>query len=454
MENNISTKFKNELNNLRNNIIQKLNNINNLNNKDFSKLYDEIQKIINLNFADKIKELKDIFFNFTDKNFSKDEIINIFENELIKLNEFIRILVHISYSQNNKYFINNLVSYIYCTFNYESNEINKIIYNKFNSKVNINPQLNENQGIQNKINLKFNEFTSKEIQEKNLKITREFEKMAINFIKDEDSIENQSLAEFLIKIANISRKSYNNSHDFLKILYKEFEKTKNNDISIYSLDFFKKAFSDWVKNNNSIDYFLNDFLKNKNLSHKNYFDVLYKNLLILYYQSQLAFPLIEINFDCDESCIFDSKKMIDCFNRPKKYSKVNFVIFPSLFSNGNFLENGKQWVFTYINNDKKKTFFFENLKLESIIEENKKFKIQNLNDKLELKIFIEPKLNYNILKGTKHEFTFSIKDKNTNQMNFIKSSSKIELKENQEFVNCEFNFMDEVKISFIKKEKK
>lgn len=37
--------------------------------------------------------------------------------------------------------------------------------------------------------------------------------------------------------------------------------------------------------------------------------------------------------------------------------KVNFVFLPSLCSNGNYLENGRQWVFTY--KADKKTFFYE-----------------------------------------------------------------------------------------------
>ena len=50
--------------------------------------------------------------------------------------------------------------------------------------------------------------------------------------------------------------------------------------------------------------------------------------------------------------------MIDFINKGNN-RKVNFVILPSLFSNGNYLENGKSWVFTY----KKKTFYFSDSKL-------------------------------------------------------------------------------------------
>ena len=42
--------------------------------------------------------------------------------------------------------------------------------------------------------------------------------------------------------------------------------------------------------------------------------------------------------------------MIDFINRGKN-RKVNFVILPSLFSNENYLQNGKFWVYTYLDND-------------------------------------------------------------------------------------------------------
>ena len=54
--------------------------------------------------------------------------------------------------------------------------------------------------------------------------------------------------------------------------------------------------------------------------------------------------------------------MNDFINRWKD-RKINFIILPSLFSNGNFLQNGKSWVFTF----SKKTFKFENLLNEIII---------------------------------------------------------------------------------------
>ena len=61
--------------------------------------------------------------------------------------------------------------------------------------------------------------------------------------------------------------------------------------------------------------------------------------------------------------------MIDFINRGKN-RKVNFVILPSLFSFGSFLQNGKAWVFTFYKN----TFRFDDLQLNHLnnllIQEN------------------------------------------------------------------------------------
>ena len=77
----------------------------------------------------------------------------------------------------------------------------------------------------------------------------------------------------------------------------------------------------------------------------------------MYLHCVLSFPYVEISFENEEK--FNSEKMIDFINRGHN-RKVNFVILPSLFSNGNFLQNGKSWVFTY----NKNTFRFEESELD------------------------------------------------------------------------------------------
>ena len=57
------------------------------------------------------------------------------------------------------------------------------------------------------------------------------------------------------------------------------------------------------------------------------------------------FSLIEINFEKEDD--FNSEKMINFINIGKN-RKVNFILLPSLFSYGNFLQNGKSWVFIFL----------------------------------------------------------------------------------------------------------
>jgi hypothetical protein len=65
--------------------------------------------------------------------------------------------------------------------------------------------------------------------------------------------------------------------------------------------------------------------------------------------------------------------MIDFINRGKS-RKVNFVILPALFSNGNYLQNGKYWVFTFCKN----TYKFEDDMVEPL---NELLDIENNNIK-------------------------------------------------------------------------
>ena len=451
----ISNEFKDELFKLQNLIIENITkykqaNLQNIN--QFQYVLDDIGKAADYIFIKEINE-KDIITESKERN----KINSVLKGKIEELYSIIKNKINNSYNNKKDFYkvINKLKNDIQSIFQSEIKNIEVFLYYQFiefSKEYEGNKIIQSKNPIQNESRLKkeklfFNVITSKDIQEKLLEITRDFQNISMNNISDDDIIENKTIAEFFKNIANISIQSFNDSHEFLNLLYKEFNKDdSNNDKVISSIDFFEKKFSSWVKNNNNAASYLDKYLKDKNLYVSNYFDKLYKNLLILYYQCQLSFPSIEINFKREE--IFDSNKMIDFINKGNKNKKVNFVIFPSFFSNGNFLENGKQWVFTYFNNERKKTFFFETLELTHIIEDEKKFKIPNIKDKLELKIYIEPKLNYEILEGTKQEFTFYLKNKQNQKIEKIKANSKIELKENQEFINCEFNFMDEINLSY------
>ena len=52
----------------------------------------------------------------------------------------------------------------------------------------------------NKNGKKLNTFSSKDIQEENKEITRYFQKDAINYIGDDEIVENKNIAKFLKKV--------------------------------------------------------------------------------------------------------------------------------------------------------------------------------------------------------------------------------------------------------------
>jgi hypothetical protein len=69
--------------------------------------------------------------------------------------------------------------------------------------------------------------------------------------------------------------------------------------------------------------------------------------------------------------------MIDFINKGNN-RKIDFIILPSLFSNGNYLENGKFWVFTY----KKDTFKFGALRFESLVNKQEKYNANYSNNSI------------------------------------------------------------------------
>ena len=180
-----------------------------------------------------------------------------------------------------------------------------------------------------------------------------FKRFSSRFFNDDEEIENQTIAEFLIKIANISRISFNDSNQFLRKIYNNYDKLKdkNNETIISSFDQFREDFSSWAKNNNEmINIELQNYLKYEKIPYineeideksKDYFKKLYKELILLYFQCELSFPSILIDFSNNESdFIFD--KMIEYPHNKGNKKEVNFVYFPSLFSNDNYLEKGKK----------------------------------------------------------------------------------------------------------------
>ena len=345
---------------------------------------------------------------------------------------------------------NEILIFFAKNFNLKYKEIRKYLNDIENNIV----DKTENDEIQDKIQI-FKTFTSKDIQDYYSKIIDNYKTYSVNYIDDNEP-ENKTIGEFLEKVANISRKSYNDSNKFLELIYNEFKNIKNNNETIISsVDQFKMEFSSWVKNNDKFMVkCLEDFVKNSDINKylnkqkeentKNYLKKLYKDLVSLFFQCELSFPSITINFKKEEE--YDFEKMEDLAgNKGKRKRKINFVVFPSLTSNGEFLKKGKQYVFTYFDDEKKKTFYCENINLEPLIEENKKFYIPRLKDELKIsfiKILI-PEINYKIAEKVKTEYKFHIRDKKTNEEKIVNDYYLIKIGENEECTKCDFFLMSE-----------
>ena len=172
----------------------------------------------------------------------------------------------------------------------------------------------------------------------------------------------------------------------------------------------------------------------------------------MYFHCDISFPIVEINFTKKED--FNSEMMIDFINRGKN-RKVNFVILPSLFSNGNYIQNGKLWVFTYFKN----TFRFgdsidncldellkeKNLKSENLYTMKAYYKIEG-DEKI-----INIKTNFGIPKNSNYNFVFYLKNTKKNQVTVERTKLiSFRLKKHVDIV--EFQFVLDNKILVTSKE--
>jgi hypothetical protein len=237
-------------------------------------------------------------------------------------------------------------------------EINKL--NEFISKNSESNKINENNIVKEiKIESKneFNCFTSKDIQEENKEITRRFQNEAYNYMNSNESQENECVAFFLKDMAKISRISYTEGKKLFQIMKDKYtqlkisKSTNDDNLLIEFSSWVKKMEKESIKNEyeNSLNQ-INIIEKIDDKKNIKYFTKIFYDLTVMYFHCQISFPSVEINFEKNEDFISD--KMIDFINRGKK-RKVNFIILPALISNGNYLQNGKSWVFTYTKNSYK-----------------------------------------------------------------------------------------------------
>ena len=248
---------------------------------------------------------------------------------------------------------------------------------------------------------KLDYYTSKDIQDENKEITRIFQKESLNHINDDEEIENESIGQFLKEVALISRKAYNTSNELFIDMFEGFSEFKEDEITISNFENdeqLKKEFSSWVKEYEKTpegkqyyEEYFNQFKGQGVFAKQEYTPILFSQLTILYFHCELSFPIVDVNFnDITSGESFNHEKMIDFVNKGNN-RKVNFVILPSLFSNGNYLENGKSWVFTY----KKDTFLFSdsNLYFENLSNKKEKFNKGKERSKQAFQISLSSQIN-------------------------------------------------------------
>ena len=382
----------------------------------------------------------------------KDKINNSYL-ELIKNKQYINI-------NDLDEWKNNILTNIYL----ELDKLND--YKEKNSETII---VNDNKiktGIKIESKNELNCFTSKDIQEENKEITRNFQNETYNYMNINEKVENDIAAFFLKDVARISRIAYNEGKNLFKIMKEKYIQLKNEKNKIEK-EIFNKEFSSWVKKfekeENIKEYEnilkkVNLFQKKESIKNQEFLSKLFYDLTIMYFHCNISFPSVEINFKSEED--FDSEKMIDFINRGKN-RKVNFVILPSLISNGNYLQNGKSWVFTFTKN----TFKFDDSINKYLKDLIKKYKIedldkQNINDNLVIKVYCEEKegklhikinTNIDIPKDREYEFVFYVINKNDNKTSLFTTKKK-SLKIDKMFVIDKYEFILDKKIILSSKE--
>ena len=303
-------------------------------------------------------------------------------------------------------------------------------------------------------------FTSKDIQEKNKEITRNFQNETYDYMNANEKNENENVASFLKEVAIISRISFKEGKNLYQTMKENYLKSQGN-INIIEDEKFQNDFSTWVKNkekNDGIKIYediLNKvklFKNNEKSKGQNYLSKLFLDLTIMYFHCNIAFPLVEISFKNEENN-FNSETMIDFINRGKN-RKVNFVILPALISNGIFLQNGKLWVFTFSKN----TFKFDesiNKYLNDFLIHDKNLILKNIQENLILKVYcknkngekhIKIKTNIDIPEDIEYEYSLFFKNKNKRIQKIFKNKT-LKIKNNLDIEKVELILEKKIIIS-------
>ena len=387
-------------------------------------------------------------------------------NETDKVKSNLKNIIIKSYQEltNNKNYIaiNDLEKWLLSILNNINNEMEKltkyIIKLHEISKISKNTEKKE---YKIESNSELNIFTSKDIQEENKEITRNFQNEAYNYMNKNEKVENENVAKFLEYVAQISRISYNVSNKILKTMKEKFVELKKKKIS-FEDENIAKEFSFWIKSlEKEKDIFKeyeniliqeNLFEESEDDKESKYLKGLFNDLSIMYFHCNIAFPLVKVDFKMEED--FNSEKMIDFLNRGKN-RKVNFIILPALISNGSYLQNGKYWVFTFYKN----TFKFKDMMNEALNDllENENNNISLLKKNLQITVIcknkdkkkcIDVKTNIDIPEDIEYEFVYYFLNKNEKKFFKKKINQRyFEIENNLEIIKCEFKLNNEILIT-------
>lgn len=178
---------------------------------------------------------------------------------------------------------------------------------------------------------------------------------------NENKIKENSHENYLKELKNISLEAQKIANEIKKLLFQEFQERypkfknlkldKKNNVDPGCINEFSSFCKNNIKNEKQI---VEDFCQKYKNQKYNQEDLdIFIKLTNIYLKCGLCNELIELK-TCNYNEIFNNKKMYDLAEIRGSNKNVKFFVLPGLFYNGNFFQNGKIHVYTYINQKKDK----------------------------------------------------------------------------------------------------
>ena len=216
--------------------------------------------------------------------------------------------------------------------------------------------------IYKKKELGFKYYEPYEIIDENKTITDKIKNSVFEYyLPENENIENEISGKFLYSIGGISRISQNLANYIYLDLFNEYKiyLEENNEWLTFNHEEDRKNLSIWVKKCLNEKQFF-EYYSNKNIYKiKKYLYSddektneillgLFNNFIKLYTKCLLSYPLVEVKYS-NNNCKFENSIMLDIIYKGNKGKLVNFCYLPGLISNGQLINGGKFYVFTFKN---------------------------------------------------------------------------------------------------------